>query len=248
MEELIQDLIVGREVVEALLSNGLLEQDETACWDYKEKFDVDVTKPAIREATAELVKDIAAFYNTHGGYLVFGIADPNRGKGGWIPVGIEPNEFPIARLRDLTNEVCGLNTIQIHYREFWVRVSEEAYLLGVLLIPKRPVGAPPVKMLTTIGRSGKNSGKSVFEKGDTFFRSGDSVRQAKDHEQFEFLQSDRRLCGNSGRKKLLDHNLPSQSLICPSFVGRVNILADLNGWLGDDFDQIHILGGEGGAW
>ena len=76
---------IGSQVADELLPGGEPLLYERALWDYKIKFPSptvtklpdDLHQEHITEV-AELIKDVVAFYNSNGGYLLAGVDDKSR--------------------------------------------------------------------------------------------------------------------------------------------------------------------------
>ena len=72
---------LGGDVVKELLPAGQPLFFEKAKWDYKESLPTASANPTPDESKAhgakmaEIVKDVVAFFNSHGGYLVAGVGD-----------------------------------------------------------------------------------------------------------------------------------------------------------------------------
>lgn len=201
---------VSRKVVDVLLQQGKMVPQETELWDYKRDLpDLDDSSQA-----AELVKDIVAFANSLGGYLLFGVA-PNANEGdGLEPTGIIERAFDSERLRNVVRNYVG-ELVQTAYSP--IALSEApAVRLGLLHVAPRSLGLPPLKFQ----RNGPelSRGKHVFKSGDVYFRFGDECRPAKDPQDWQFLYKEREVLLD-GRDPLqrnrvqssLHHNLPSRA-------------------------------------
>ena len=73
-------------VVDILLPGGEPLSFEKSCWDYKREYptksrDQKFTRDELTAyncSLAEIVKDIVSFYNSYGGYILFGVSDSPR--------------------------------------------------------------------------------------------------------------------------------------------------------------------------
>src|SRR5438067_8070480 len=77
---------LSQEVVNELLPQGEAHLYEKDLWDYKQELPTlpssprpsDGEKQAFNAKIAEIVKDVVAFYNSYGGYLLIGVKDHSR--------------------------------------------------------------------------------------------------------------------------------------------------------------------------
>lgn len=236
---------VSRRVIDLLLHQGQLVPQETELWDYKRELpDFDCSVDA-----AELVKDVVAFSNSLGGYLLFGVMPRSQDGESLEAVGVGGQSFDTERLRNVIRNFVG-DLIPTTFG--LVDLPELNCLkLGLLHVPPRPVGLPPLKFQRNSPESSK--GKYVFRAGDVYFRFGDECRPAKDSHDWQFLYKEREILLDSREpvkrnrvQNSLQHNLPSRAVICPQFVGRDEILSRLWDWIGDEFQYARVLAGDGG--
>jgi hypothetical protein len=81
LRTLVDELAVTEEVVAAILPNGKPHEFESALWDYKEELPILPVQPTeehqrqYRAKIGDIIKDVVAFHNCYGGYIVFGVAD-----------------------------------------------------------------------------------------------------------------------------------------------------------------------------
>ena len=149
--QLVRDTEFGPEVVELLLPEGIPLSFETELWDFKRKPPLLGEKPdaEARESHKleihELIKDIASFHNSFGGYIVFGIEDSgeNRvvGCGSTLDLGDISKRFHSHTGRDIQ---LFQNTLM---------VGEQSILL--LLIPRRRRSEEPIQFSKTGPSSSK---------------------------------------------------------------------------------------------
>ena len=86
LHTLIRQGVLDDKVSDLLIQNGEPLQYERQLWDFKLKQPTatkgEVLKPeeknAIDREWANLAKDVASFYNSYGGYIVFGVRDSPR--------------------------------------------------------------------------------------------------------------------------------------------------------------------------
>src|ERR1039458_3411649 len=77
---------IGSEVLDELLPTGSPHSYEKSLWDYKlelptlplDRKPTDSEKVSYAAAMAAIIKDVVAFYNSYGGYLVIGVDDKTR--------------------------------------------------------------------------------------------------------------------------------------------------------------------------
>lgn len=229
---------LSEKLLELIIPDGQAVPFECELWDYKEAYEEsahDYTKTA---------RSIASLYNTYGGYLLYGIKELVKDTS-YELAGVKQGEINVQKLKGQLDKYFGqrlnINIIELTY-------GSPAVTIGLLHVPKRP------EQLHTISankRAEDAKNKLIFSEGATLYRVGDECKQAVTHADFEFLTSSRDLLalidGKFVKKiNLLDHNLPDRNFICPSFVGRVEIIQKLWAWLSDEFQYAKVLAGEGG--
>lgn len=235
---LVQSGNLSTKVLNELIPDGVPIPRECELWDYKEAFEAEA------QDYAKTSKSIASFYNTYGGYIVYGIKEVEKDKIFEV-AGIPSGEFNLQKLKGQLDKYFG-NRLDVSYLEFGYGTPEVT--VGLLHIPKRPDTSHTI----SAGRRADDSkNKQIFSEGWTLYRKGDECRQAVTLTDFEFLTSSRDLIAElEGRQfkkmALLDHNLPDRNFICPHFVGRVEIIQKLWAWLSDEFQYAKVLAGEGG--
>lgn len=239
---------VTQEALALLLPSGKPYDFEAQLWDYKVKAPVlkvdpnDMDKQLHRLAIGELVKDAVAFHNAFGGYIVFGVSDKGRNR----IVGVD-EPFNCADFNKTLQRYAGTN-IECFYNSIDLKIpgSSEPLALGLLLIPRRAAGAPPVKMI----RKGpeKAGGKPCFQ-DEVYVRVRDECRAAANtHEDWKFLHSDRlppEEVAGLGPVPVQSH-LPARDDDLIEFVGRGKQLANLRQWFGDPRSPVRLITGIGG--
>ncbi|WP_286824011.1 MULTISPECIES: RNA-binding domain-containing protein [unclassified Idiomarina] len=207
---------------------------EGKLWDFKEA--VGDTK----ESHAKTVLQIVSFYNSFGGYLVYGVQETQKDSQ-FLPCGFDVSKFDVSSIRNLIKQYTG-TTIDISFGIHDIEFGCKSFGVGLLHIPKRGETDEIVHFLKDGPMKGN---KSIFQKDDTYFREQDECVQAKNPGHFQFLFSARNLT-EQAKQFSIDHNLPSRDLICPKFIGRSSVLTQLWKWLGDEFEYTRVLSGEGG--
>ncbi len=239
---------LARDVLNLVISDGKPIDSEGQLWDYKLKFPSLPVNPTEAEKTshkisiAELVKDAVAFHNAYGGYIFFGISDKGRNR----LVGIS-EAFNCADFNKSLQSYAGLS-IECLYNNIEMQLPGQAAstTIGILLIPRRAVGAPPVKML----RRGpeKPGGKRCFL-DEIYVRVRDECRAAANtHDDWYFLHSDRlppEQVAGSAHLSVQSH-LPARDDDLIEFVGRDQQLASLRQWIGDIRSPVRLITGIGG--
>jgi hypothetical protein len=235
---LVQSGNLSTQVLHELIPGGNPVPRECELWDYKEQFEADA------QDYAKTTRSIASFYNTYGGYIVYGVRETDKDKFFEV-VGIPTGEFNLQKLKGQLDKFFG-RRLDISYLE--IPYGKPGVTIGLLHIPKRPDTAHTI---SATRRADDARNKQIFSEGSTLYRTGDECKQAVTFADFEFLTSSRDLIAElDGRQfqkmVLLDHNLPDRNFICPHFVGRVEIIQKLWAWLSDEFQYAKVLAGEGG--
>jgi len=81
LRTMVSELALNDEVMSALLPRGRPHDFESQLWDYKEKLPTLPDRPSDEDRAqhkaelGDVMKDVAAFHNAFGGYIVFGIKD-----------------------------------------------------------------------------------------------------------------------------------------------------------------------------
>ncbi|MBA4790225.1 MAG: putative DNA binding domain-containing protein [Rhizobiales bacterium] len=244
----VENRALTKDVVNLLLPSGRPYECEGQLWDYKVKAPVlgnepgDVAKHAHRLSIGELVKDAVAFHNAFGGYILFGVSDKGKSR----IIGIN-DSFNCADFNKSLQRYAGVS-IECLYNSIDIVLpgKSDPLTLGLLLIPRRSAGAPPVKML----RKGpeKQDGKPCFY-DEVYIRVRDECRAASNtHEDWKFLHSDRlppeQIPGLASLP--VQSHLPARDDDLIEFVGRDYQLASLRQWIGDTRSPVRLITGIGG--
>lgn len=233
------------ELTAVLYKSGLFAPVEFECLDYKQEVGVSPYDKA------KLVKRIVSFYNSYGGYLVFGVAE-TESETRFELVGIEASKVDVESLKASIKEYTG-ERIQLTPMSLTLSgTSGEQFGVIFLHIPKRPASNPPLHFLKN-GPLGEQK-KPTFSKDEVYCRRGDECVEAKGPRILE-LNGERKnpylTTGGAAIAALLrvnriSHNLPDRNFICAKFVGREKSVDSLWRWLGDDLSHVKVLAGEGG--
>lgn len=206
------------------------EAQENSFFDYKDQFPFSFSD----EYFLGISKLICAFYNTFGGFIIFGVHDKLRTPGhNKVKINIE-------RLNNtLRSKLSG--SIECIHVALNLPAHEEEGKIDVILVPKRPQITPPVRFVKEEGR---------FRPAQIFLRRGHEVLEAKSAD-LPFLYGPRL------DPELSDENEPPiqpiQVVLPPSpatmrtFVGRLFTLERLWAWLFSDDEPRVFLYGKGGT-
>lgn len=194
----------------------------------------------------KLVKHVAAFHNTYGGYLLFGVNEVDK------DTAIQPyfeilQPIDSKRLRDLCREYLTA-PIELQSSLMDCQFNGKSWQIQVIHVPKRGAIEPVASKKN--GVTGKN-GKPVFQVGEIFIRDGDNSVVASNQIHFKLVYGARTnpfLVTEASAAIIspVEGTLPDRSFICQEFIGREEVIAQLYRWLSDDFSCVRVLAGEGG--
>ncbi|MBD2841604.1 ATP-binding protein [Erythrobacter rubeus] len=246
----IQEGRLDSDVLAIVLPDSAPLEYEGALWDYKRTFPNVVGKnfpsvdPPDDKAIAELMKDVVAFHNSYGGYILAGV-----GEGINDPIVGCRNIAGFAFKVDKLNEKLRSYTkteITCRFCKIRLPVAAQELEIGLLHIPRRPDGAPVVQFSKG---APEIKGKQAFKKGDVFARIDDQCVPAKaDPRVIPFLCSERSL--DQTKKSLqrsTENNLPPRDPNLLRFVGRSDYLSALWGWLIEKNSPLKVLTALGGT-
>lgn len=226
------------DVLRCLVAENRFCPAEGVLFDYKSEVPTD-------NAIKKLLKHIAAFHNTYGGYLVFGAKEVDKDKT-IVPCGLENSELPSKQVRDLVRIHLSA-PIELQSAKLSITTTDGTFEVLLMHIPKRTVHEPS-SFIRTVN---DDKGKPIFKEGDVYLRDGDNSIAAEMPAHWRLLYSARKnpygdqLAGLDV-SPLLENNLPDRSLICSDFIGREDAIEALWRWVGDDFSCVRVLAGEGG--
>ena len=240
------DLCLDAKVLDYLLPHGRPHGYETSLWDYKRHLPNTSgrgTEVALQTAgveIAELVKDVLAFHNSYGGYIVAGIDQYAE-----HPVvgcfNLNAEGFTVEKLNEQLKSYTKTR-IDCRFARHIVTTPGGARAIGLLVIPMRPATWPVVRMAKGAPEV-KN--KASYSKNAIFARVGDScMPMTNDASLLQFVCSDRAL-GSTSRR--IEHNLPPRDPNLISFVGRGEYLFKLWDWLIDKHTAVKTLTALGGT-
>jgi tetratricopeptide (TPR) repeat protein len=245
--EYIASVAVDERVVNCLLRNDVFVPKECELWDYKEAADQNN-----KLALAKTIKQIVAFHNSFGGYLLYGVKESEDNRL-FVPVGVDVTQFDVEQLRSNLGNYTGKN-IDITLLPVDVDIDGIKFTFEILHIPKRTDSAPVSFVKDGPQISGRHN--PIFSEGNIFYRDGDKVvLSGGSQEEWIFLVGSRinPMATTTSIPNLplaseeyLENNLPDRSFICPHFIGRDALLNRLWSWLADDLSRTKLLAGDGG--
>jgi hypothetical protein len=235
-----QGELSGR-IIEILVPNGSPLAFEGDLWDYKEATPYSYDGEQREYELLKLVKHVVSFYNSFGGYIVFGVKDRPRILLGNAGVSFDVDDFK-KRLSRYTR-----SKIDLSYSGFPVDRMKDKTTVGVLLILPRPESELPAIIVKT----GTIADKTIFKRDERYLRQGHESRPATNSEDLQFLFSPKRRSALNRNavtlSPILDNNLPPRDPEFVRFIGRESYLHELWDWLGDPFNSVKLLAGLGGV-
>ena len=242
--ELVQNGSGGVKLLEMLANGSSCAPAECDQLDFKRQVNEDDI------AQAETCRDVAAFYNMYGGFIIVGIKENENeifevvGTTTGFDVDCIKN-----KLKDFTGE-----RILISQQECQWELSPNNFVkIFILNIPPRVHSTTPISFSKDgPGKGAKGVNKRIFEKGDIPIRVGDETTTARGAKVMEIWESKPHplLAVSPGKSAVplnrISHNLPDRNIICPQVMGRKEALEHLWRWLPDDLSQVKVLAGEGG--
>lgn len=232
----------GFGLLEAIANGSSCAPTECDQLDYKLKINDDEV------GLAETCRDIAAFYNMYGGYIVVGIAE--HGNETFEVVGAETG-FDVDRIKNKLKDFIGERVLITQEACAWAISPAESVQVFVLNIPARSSEDRPVAFLKD-GPGKGAKGRRIFEKDEIPIREGDETTTARGAKVVEIWESRPHpiLSATESRSapplSRISHNLPDRNIICPQVMGRKDALEHLWRWLPDDLSHVKVLAGEGG--
>ena len=208
------------------LGGSPLEIQEGSYWDYKKVF------PASRsdDYFGGIVRLVCALHNTWGGIILFGIEDETRLPcGNTVRVNIETFNAVLAQRLS--------SPIECLHKRYTILDGVD---LDVLLVPKRSLGAVPVRFSQHIGK---------YPAGKIYVRQNHEVLLARSSDM-PFLygsRSDHPSVSDNGVSSDLIRGLPASPSTVKEFVGRTAVVDRLWQWLVHDEEPRTFLYGRGGS-
>jgi len=204
--------------------NGSFQEQESVLHDYKAEYPHSISDAYF----GGILRLICAFHNTYGGLILFGISDETR-IAGKNKVIIDPEKINRKLRESLTS------TVNVSFKSYDTSVGR----VDVLLIPKRQVGNPPVRLSQDIANY---SSKKIF------LRRGAEVLDAKGTD-LEYLYGNRSspIMQPSEFHTSAEAALPASPATLAEFVGRFSVIEDLWNWLVKTRDSRFFLWGAGGS-
>ena len=209
-----------------------------------EVLDFKLRSPVTAYEYAKLIRDLVAFHNSYGGFLVFGVGEVEKDRTFCFATE-EPEPVNQAKVTDLIQNYAG-NDIRIRVSSVYVNDKK----LEIVWVGKRNKGDPPIKFKKN--GSEEAVGKPCFKRGEVVFRRISCNAVAQNADDYDFLYSARMPPSidianeEINNEDPLNHNLPDRAVVCSKFVGRSTDLGKLWDWLSDDFSRVRLIAGEGG--
>jgi hypothetical protein len=199
--------------------------------------------PTTPTELAKLIKHIAAFHNTYGGIILFGVAEKIKEQF-FCPYSEAIHLLDPKKIKDLCRKYLS-SSIDISVHQ--LNHPTEKFSIQVLYIPKRET-AEPVFFETD---SPASDDKKIFRNGDIPLRDGDNSIIAIEKRHYRTVFGQRQNPYAAANDKAapefpVEGLLPDRSFICQDFIGREDILQKLYDWLKDDYGCVRVIAGEGG--
>lgn len=224
---------------ELISQEGKVVPLETILWDYKQDFD------SSEHGYKKTLKSIVSLYNTHGGYIIYGISEVVKDSV-FEATGIKSDQIDQQKLRGQFDKYFG-KRISLAYQNIELLLNGENRKFGLLYVPKRKVSE---RSLASIIDASDAKNNRILEKYAIYFRTEDECKQVVSAEDFAFISSSRPFSDTERRsvtpRAFIQNNLPDKSFICPVFVGRFSILEQLWAWLADELQHSKVLAADGG--
>lgn len=246
LRSLVDDLDLTESVVSSIFPSGNPHTFETELWDYKEELPTLAVRPSAEErkefgaALGDIIKDVVAFHNAYGGYIIFGVANAGEDRVRGCVADLDCGEFN-KRIQGYTN-----SNIECLFRRMPVSREPGTTQVGILLVPRRAAGIRPVGFVKD-GPERPSGGRS-FQKA-TYVRVRDECRPAAStSEDWQFLHSDRSPpdSGPGLRRRIVQSFLPARDPDLIEFVGRGELIAELRNWILDVRSPVRLVTGIGG--
>lgn len=215
-------------------SNTFVVQESTY-WDYKDEFPFSHSG----DYFGGILRLICAFNNTYGGIVIFGVHDQTRTPGhNKVKINIERVNNSIRQLLS--------SPIEVLHREYDLRSDEHSAdkeesrsKIDILLVPKRPMGSPPVRLVAPVGR---------YKANTIWMRVGHEVIEPSsvDLPSLYHGRSDYGL-GDDDDRMATQSALPASPATLKEFIGRREALDQLYTWLFASDEPRLFLWGRGGS-
>lgn len=215
--------LVSQPTIEEI--KNLKVRTESTDLDYKEIYTISDTKSKI-----EFIKDVVAFANSKGGYLIYGVNNSFE----WI--GLDDRS-------DNDTDEANISNIIDHYVDGTIEFisntleMDGAYFFVLYIFPSKII--IPFKKdgqyNKTSWKDGKSKNITLFKSGDVYCRRGS--RSIKADNLFYKLKSN--------NFKVIE-NVSSQPIMYNEFIGRKEYLTDLNNKLNNKNNRLIQIDGIGG--
>jgi Putative DNA-binding domain len=220
-------------IIKILYNNGEFFFQEDALWDYKKFVGIEGIGPNddyYKYKICDISKDIVSFYNSSGGYIIFGV-DNNDKKIVGTTVAL-PIDHLAQRIKSDTGG-------KIDFTAFSETIGTAK--LQIIFVPPRSPEKYPIDFKRE-SKKDKN-GKTCYKVGDIYYRDDDASVPAVGASLVHLISNSK--LGEVQR--LTDHNLPARDSGFNRFVGRREELDSLWRWFLDPFNNTRLVAGIGGV-
>lgn len=232
--KLIEKGTISQDTLDCFISeNNVLLKKENSLWDFKKDI------PETKDEKLKTLKSICSFYNSYGGYIIYGINEKIKDVEFEI-TGTSKSSQEIPKLRGQFDKYFG-KRIDINYQDF---TTSDGKFVTILHIPKRNVNEISISPLID---GANEKGEFILKRNHIYFRRNDECVYAISHDDFIFIAGQRSYMNpDELSSKVIEHNLPDKNFICQKFIGRSGIIQELWSWLGDEFQYAKVLAADGG--
>jgi schlafen family protein len=205
---------------------NIFPEQECAYWDYKAQFPFSLSD----DYFGGILRLVCAFYNSFGGLIIFGVKDDTRTPGhNLVKINVERLNNVIRT--DLTKP------IEVKHREYFLDEGGDlTRKVDVILVPKRPMSVPPVRLSKKVGQEPANR---------IFMRVGHEVVEPTsiDLPSLYSSRDDYGLASGDGPAPV-QNALPPRPATLKEFIGRRDALDRLYSWLFASDDMVKAGGRE----
>lgn len=248
--QLLDSGTLDQSVLDIILPGGVPLEYETALWDYKREFPntsgkhiAGATDPD-EHAICEFMKDVVAFHNSFGGYIVGGVGEFQSEP----LVGCKNSENFAFRLDKLNDKLTAYTKSNIRCRieKFTLSQGGTNRCISLLYVPRRGENSSIVRF---VKGAPENKKKQAFQKGDIFARIDDKCLSARvNNIVIPFVCSKRLLQNNSATPYFpAENNLPPRDPNLVRFIGRADYLDKLWWWMVEQNVPLKVLTALGGT-
>ena len=212
-------------------TEGRFQKNESLLYDYKVEFPFSQSDSYF----GGIMRAICGFHNSHGGLIIFGVHDVSR-TAGKNEVVIDTEKVQRRLREDLSQEV------NIEHNAYETKTGK----VDVLLIAKRNIGVPPVRLNRKID---KYLPEHIYYREGPEVLNAQLVEENKNLKDLEWLYGER---DHPSLETMTDNKIPQSLPASPStldtFIGRFQVVEDTMDWLLNKHRQPRLfLWGSGGS-